>query len=70
MGIIFERHDPFMSTVHPLHLHRALTQAGYDSDLVLLHEGTTHFDILDTDRRIGRRVVRLIWHIVRETDRD
>ncbi len=68
VGIIFERHDPFLSVVHALHLHRALTQAGYDSDLVLLDDGTTHFDILDTDGRIGRRVVRLVWRIVRETD--
>ena len=48
VGIIFERHDPFMSIRHPTHLHQALTQAGYDADLILLSEGTTHFDILDT----------------------
>ncbi len=70
VGIIFERHDPYMSTWHATHLHQALTRAGYDADLVLLSEGTTHFDILDPDLRIGRRVIRLVWHIVRETDRD
>jgi hypothetical protein len=70
VGIIFERHDPFMSTGHATHLHAALVRAGYDSDLVLLDEGTTHFDILDTDRAIGRRVVKLVWHIVRESDPD
>ena len=70
VGIIFERHDPFMTIRHTTHLHQALAQAGYDADLILLNHGTTHFDILDTDLRIGQRVVKLVWHIVRETDRD
>jgi dienelactone hydrolase len=70
VGIIFERHDPYLGTGHATYLHAALRQAGYDSDLVLLDEGTTHFDILDTDQRIGRRVVMLVWHIVHETDPD
>ena len=68
VGIIFERHDPFLGIGHATYLHQALRRAGYDSHLVLLDQGTTHFDILDTDRAIGRRVVQLVWQIVRESD--
>ncbi len=70
VGIIFERHDPFMGIGHATNLHWALVKAGYDSDLVLLDKGTTHFDILDTQRSIGQRVIRLVWHIVQDTDPD
>jgi len=70
VGIIFERHDPFMGIGHATNLHSALVKAGYDSDLVLLDKGTTHFDILDTQRSIGQRVIRLVWHIVQDTDPD
>ena len=70
VGIIFERHDPFMTIVHATHLHHALTAAGYDSRLILLNKGHTHFDILDTYSFIGRRMVRLVWRIVGVTDRD
>jgi hypothetical protein len=70
VGIIFERHDPFMGIGHAVNLHNALRAARYDSSLVLLDQGTTHFDILDMDLEIGRRVVRLVWKIVRESDPD
>ena len=70
VGIIFERHDPYLGIGHATSLHAALRHARYDADLVLLDEGTTHFDILDMDRAIGRRVVQLVWHIVHETDTD
>jgi hypothetical protein len=47
-------------------LHAALKRARYDVRLVLLDEGTTHFDILDTDLAIGRQTVALVWRIVRK----
>ena len=69
-GIIFERQDPFMAVGHATNLHAALDRAGYDSTLILLDEGTTHFDILDVDLDIGRRVVKLVWKIVRDSAPD
>lgn len=70
VGIIFERHDPFMGIGHATNLHAALRNAGYDSRLVLLDEGTTHFDILDMDRDIGQRVARLVWNVLRASKPD
>jgi hypothetical protein len=63
VGIIFERHDPYLGTTR---LHAALRRARYDVRLVLLDQGTTHFDILDTDLAIGRQTVSLVWRIVRK----
>lgn len=70
VGIIFERRDPFLGVGHATNLHRALRRHGYRARLELLDAGTTHFDILDTDLAIGRRVVDLVWRIVRRTTPD
>ena len=70
VGIIFERRDPFMGIGHATSLHTALRAAGYASTLILLDRGTTHFDILDMDLAIGRRVVKLVWQIVHDSDPD
>ena len=66
MGIIFERRDPYLGIGHATALHAALKRARYDVRMVLLDEGTTHFDILDTDLAIGRQTVALVWRIVRK----
>ncbi len=66
VGIIFERHDPYLGIGHATRLHAALKRARYDVRMVLLDEGTTHFDILDTDLAIGRQTVNLVWRIVRK----
>jgi pimeloyl-ACP methyl ester carboxylesterase len=66
VGIIFERHDPYLGIGHATMLHAALKRARYDVRMVLLDEGTTHFDILDTDLAIGRQTVALVWRIVRK----
>lgn len=66
VGIIFERNDPYLGVGHATAFYNALKRARYDVRLVLLDEGTTHFDILDTDLRIGRQTVALIWRIVRK----
>ncbi len=70
VGIIFERHDPYLGVGHATNLHRALRRHGYRAKLILLDQGSTHFDILDTDRAIGRQVVDLVWRIVRRTRPD
>ena len=49
VGIIFERHDPYLGIGHAVNPYRALRTAGYKVELVLLDHGTTHFDLLDTD---------------------
>jgi pimeloyl-ACP methyl ester carboxylesterase len=66
VGIIFERHDPYLGIGHATLLYHALRRARYDVRMVLLEEGSTHFDILDTDLPIGRRTVALVWRIVRK----
>ncbi len=66
VGIIFERQDPYLGIGHATRLFTALKRARYDVRLVLLDEGDTHFDILDTDRPIGRQTVALVWRIVRK----
>jgi pimeloyl-ACP methyl ester carboxylesterase len=66
VGIIFERQDPYLGIGHATALYWALHRKRYDVRLELLDEGTTHFDILDTDLAMGRRVVGLTWRIVRK----
>lgn len=66
VGIIFERQDPYLGVGHATRLHDALDRARYDVRMLLLDQGDTHFDILDTDRAIGRRAVMLVWRIVRK----
>jgi pimeloyl-ACP methyl ester carboxylesterase len=66
VGIIFERHDPYLGIGHATRLYGALKRARYDVRMVLLDQGTTHFDILDTDLRIGRQTVAMVWRIVRK----
>ena len=66
VGIIFERNDPYLGIGHATALYGALKRARYDVRMVLLDEGNTHFDILDTDLRIGRQTVALVWRIVRK----
>ncbi|MFN8518092.1 MAG: alpha/beta fold hydrolase [Chloroflexota bacterium] len=66
VGIIFERHDPYLGIGHATNLYDALKRARYDVRMVLLEQGTTHFDILDTDLRIGRQTVAMVWSIVKK----
>jgi pimeloyl-ACP methyl ester carboxylesterase len=66
VGIIFERHDPYLGVGHATRLSTALRRARYDVRLVLLDQGDTHFDILDADEGIGRQAVALVWRIVRK----
>lgn len=66
VGIIFERRDPYLGIGHATRLFAALERARYDVRMVLLEEGDTHFDILDTDLPIGRQTVAMVWRIVRK----
>jgi pimeloyl-ACP methyl ester carboxylesterase len=65
VGIVFERNDPILGIGHATHLARAFRAHGYRTKLVLLDEGWTHFDILNADGAIGRRVVQVIERVVR-----
>jgi pimeloyl-ACP methyl ester carboxylesterase len=66
VGIIFERRDPYLGIGHATRLFGALKRTRYDVRMLLLDQGTTHFDILDTDLRIGRQTVAMVWRIVRK----
>jgi pimeloyl-ACP methyl ester carboxylesterase len=66
VGIIFERRDPYLGIGHATRLFGALKRARYDVRMVLLDQGTTHFDILDTDLAIGRQTVAMVWRVVRK----
>lgn len=66
-GIIFERDDPVLGTLHATQLHRGLKRAGYDVRLELLDRGSTHFDILQVPG-LGQRVVRMVEDVVGRTD--
>ena len=66
VGIIFERNDPILGTLHATRLHRALIDAAYDSRLELLDRGSTHFDILQVPG-LGRRVVEMVEDVVGRT---
>jgi hypothetical protein len=69
VGIIFERNDPVLTVDnHALWLQAAFRAHHYRSRLLLLDEGSTHFDILDTDTALGRRLVDFAWSVVRRTD--
>lgn len=72
VGIIFEVNDPILGYGHATILHRALRDAGYAARLVLLQEGNTHFDVLDMDTALGRRVLRFTEGMIERTapDRD
>jgi acetyl esterase/lipase len=70
VGIIFERHDPVVQDVDARYLHLALITAGYEATITELLEGRTHFDVLDLDRRVGRKAFRHVWDTVRRSDPD
>jgi pimeloyl-ACP methyl ester carboxylesterase len=67
VGIIFELHDPYLGYAHATWLHAALKDGGYRSRMVLLEEGRTHFDVLDMDTDLGRRILRFTQKLIRRT---
>ena len=67
VGIIFELHDPYLGYGHATWLQAALKRAGYDSKLVLLEEGSTHFDVLDMDTTLGRRILAFTEKVIRRS---
>lgn len=67
VGIIFERQDPYLGVGHATRFYNALDRAGYDCLLVLLDDGTTHFDILDTTTPMGQQVEDLVWRVIRRS---
>jgi acetyl esterase/lipase len=64
VGIIFETHDPFMSTAHATELAESLRERGHRVELILETTGRTHFDILDPDTTAGAAALRLIERVV------
>jgi len=67
VGIIFELDDPFLGYAHATWLHATLKREGYDVRMVLLDEGNTHFDVLDMDTELGRRILRFTQNVIRRT---
>lgn len=67
VGIIFELDDPFLGYAHATWLHATLKREGYDARMVLLDEGHTHFDVLDMDTELGRRILRFTQNVIRRT---
>jgi dienelactone hydrolase len=65
VGIVFERHDPYLAVGHATNLYQALKRGGYDVRLRLLDDGWTHFDILDVDADdLGGEALAMVWRIV------
>ncbi|MFO1539908.1 MAG: hypothetical protein ACKOTZ_05595, partial [Chloroflexota bacterium] len=67
VGVIFERNDPVLSDIHATKLHAALRAKGYRSRLAVLEWGSTHFDVLDMDTRLGQTVLDFAWSVVRRS---
>lgn len=67
VGIIFELHDPFLGYAHATWLRNELRENGYDVRLQLLEEGSTHFDVLDMDTALGRRILDFTQRIIKRT---
>jgi hypothetical protein len=70
VGIIFELHDPYLGYAHATWLHAALREEGYRSRMVLLQEGSTHFDMLDMGTPLGRTVLRFTERLIARTQGD
>jgi pimeloyl-ACP methyl ester carboxylesterase len=67
VGIIFETHDPFMTTAHATDLAAALRHGGHRVELVLETTGSTHFDILDPASTPGAAALALIERLVKRS---
>lgn len=70
VGIIFELNDPFLGYAHATWLQDSLKRAGYRSRMVLLEEGRTHFDVLDMDTELGRRILAFTERVIRRSAGD
>jgi pimeloyl-ACP methyl ester carboxylesterase len=67
VGIIFELNDPFLGYGHATWLRDELRENGYDVRMRLLEEGSTHFDVLDMDTALGRRILDFTRRIITRT---
>jgi pimeloyl-ACP methyl ester carboxylesterase len=67
VGIIFELDDPFLGYGHATWLRDALRRNDYDVRMQLLEEGSTHFDVLDMDTALGRRILDFTQRIINRT---
>jgi len=70
VAIIFELRDPILPDANATYLQLALSTAGYDTELTLLEEGNTHFDVLDMDTALGERVLGLVRALIDRTPAD